>query len=311
MSPPFPVPSDVRLYIDSVFRRVNRRVSTALTNTPNIHEEALDFMVISALAEFSAPHRLPSNYLVDMDVHFLGGGRHFDAKWEIADIGVIVIYRRGENVVRTKIALLQSKRLYPREVDFVEAEPIAKPGGYGWLSLPTAFPAQHERTFTFDASCRYSALQVGDGQWQRIAEYEKRHNIPVHYLLYHPLQIPFNQIVPLTADRRHDDQIDPDVGARVVRAEMLRECTSQLPRNYAPSLDEIRNCTANVAQFVDELGWSLNHFMSEEVVDCREGYIADDAEADAGLFAVFNQRGAPISAAFRVTVEAPAEVGNP
>lgn len=305
MSAPFEIPADVVDYINSVFQNVNGRVSLAMANTPNVHEETLDFIFISTIAEFAAPVVLPSDFIVDINVHFLGGGRHYE-NWEIADLGVIVMYARGAEHLRTKVALLQSKRLYPREVDFVENEAVTKPGGFGWLALPSAFPAQHVRQFSFDGECRYSALQVGDGQWQRIAEYEERHRIPVHYLLYHPQRIPFRQIIPLAADRRVPEAAEVEFGARVVRSTDMRGATVGMSRNYAPSVGELGSRIAGSAPGEDIFGWPIDIFMSSEVLSCREGYIADDPASDDGLNAVFNLRSGPISAAFRISITAPA-----
>jgi len=58
-----------------------------------------------------------------MDIHYLGGMRHWGA-WEIADIGVIVMLRRRGKVQRSKLGLLQSKRLYPAEQDYEEDQPV-------------------------------------------------------------------------------------------------------------------------------------------------------------------------------------------
>jgi hypothetical protein len=48
---------------------------------------------IDTLSDVAAPHITPTGYVVDIDVHFLGQGRHWRS-WEIADLGVIVNYRQ-------------------------------------------------------------------------------------------------------------------------------------------------------------------------------------------------------------------------
>jgi len=131
--PPFPIPDDVREWVRSVFSSCNARVTGKLDRLPTTHETSLDLSLIEALSQVSAPVRTPSGHLVRIDVHFLGGGRHFGT-WEVADIGALLIYRSGTEVVRTKVALLQSKRLYPIEQAFEEDSPLTYATGFGRLN---------------------------------------------------------------------------------------------------------------------------------------------------------------------------------
>ena len=213
---PVPLPADVVDYITQTFDLANREVSTRIDRMPTTHEENLDFAFIDALASAAGPHVAPSGVVVDFDIHFVGGGAHW-GRWEIADLGVIVNFRRARSLIRTKVLLLQSKRLYPKESEFVEFRGLTRLGGFGSLMEPTWLPAQEERTFTFTSDCRYKALQVGDDQWARIKAYEDEHAIPVHYLLYHPSDLPYAREIPTrlpVADRTGPTA----VGARVVGA---------------------------------------------------------------------------------------------
>lgn len=276
-----------------------------MTRLPNVHESSLDFALIDTLGLIAAPYVTQSGYLVDVDVHFLGGGRHWGS-WEIADIGVIVTYRQAGALVRTKVALLQCKRLYPREVEFVEDEPISKEFGMGSLFYPGPLPAQAPRKFTFDKTCHYRALQVGDEQWRAIQGYEQNFRIPIHYLLYHPRSIPSSQIVPLNAPYL-PTRAKPTVGCRVLRASALQQALGVRARNYAPSYTDL------VGLGIDgdrRVGWRLEEFMADHVLSCREGYISDHPTSDEGLDRVFNRRGAPISAAIRVSIDAPENIND-
>jgi hypothetical protein len=106
------LPPDVIEWVGSVFAARNRQSTESLTMTPNIQEEWLDHTWVDELARFSSPQVLSSNWVVRIDAHFLGGMRHF-SRWEIADIGVLVKMRLGPSLRKSKLVLLQSKRLYP------------------------------------------------------------------------------------------------------------------------------------------------------------------------------------------------------
>src|ERR1043166_2302634 len=79
---------------------------------PNAPEESLDLTWVEYLSHFSSPVVLDSNWVVKVESHYLGGLRHFYT-WEIADIGILVFLRFGGARNKSKVALLQSKRLYP------------------------------------------------------------------------------------------------------------------------------------------------------------------------------------------------------
>ena len=307
MPPPFPIPADVRAFIHDSFARCNARISSRLTRLPTLHETYLDMCFIDSLSDVAAPHITPTGYVVDIDVHFLGQGRHW-ATWEIADLGVIVNYRQHGHLLRTKVALLQSKRLYPRESEFVEDEALSKYNGFGDLVKPPNLPAQTSMTFRFDNSCRYRALQVGDEQWKAIAEYEQRFAIPVHYLLYHPSALPSEQVIPVpTATRLTAPR--PSVGARVCRATALHGGLNQHPRNYAPSYGDMLVALGRSDARSRVFGGRLETFVAGDLLYCRDGYVAGSPDpSDVGLLRVFAQRGAPIAAALRIDITAPEEV---
>src|SRR5690625_3319638 len=117
---PVPLPADVVDYVTRTFGLANDAVSSRIDRMPTTHEENLDLTFIDALASATGPHVVRSGVVVDFDIHFVGGGAHWGDRWEIADLGVIVNFRRSGSLIRTKVLLLQSKRLYPVETDFVE-----------------------------------------------------------------------------------------------------------------------------------------------------------------------------------------------
>src|SRR3954452_17592083 len=106
------LPSDVVEKVRAIFAACNVRRTELLSMNPNTQEEWLDHTWISEAVQFSSPHVLSSGWVVKVEAHFLGGMRHY-RRWEIADIGVLVHLRLGPGDRRSKVVLLQSKRLYP------------------------------------------------------------------------------------------------------------------------------------------------------------------------------------------------------
>lgn len=291
---PIPIPDDVLAYLRTTFSLANERVTRRIDEMPTLHEEALDFAFIEMLSGASGPHIGASGVVVDLDVHFVGSGWHYD-RWEVADLGLIINFRLNGATLRTKIVLLQSKRMYPREVDFVEDRGLVRQGGFGSLMQPSIFSGQ-PRTFRFDDSCRYKALQVGDDQWRAIEAYEQQYEIPVYYNLYHPSVLPISRDIPVRLSEPAPSQ-PIVVGSRVLSASALRSKSLTMPRNYAPSYDELQTTGA--------VGISVQDFICDQVLACREGYIADDPSTDAGVNRIFNQRAAPIAAAIRFDIDFP------
>jgi hypothetical protein len=109
------IPEDVLRWIRQVFAGGNTRVTEKLIRNPNLPEESLDLSWIEHLSRFSAAERFPSGWMVRIESHYLGGLRHF-RNWEIADIGLLVFLRLAPGSSVSKVALLQSKRLYPNGV---------------------------------------------------------------------------------------------------------------------------------------------------------------------------------------------------
>jgi hypothetical protein len=304
---PFPLPLEVINWIRDVFASVNRRVSSKLTAFSTTHETSLDMSFIEEVSEHSAPVKFSSGWLVRLETHFLGGGRYW-GKWEIADIGVLIVFRRAGVVQQTKIALLQSKRLYPVEAQTTaEDHPIDYIVGFGRL-----LPAEQEyrsavkaRAFSFLENSRYRALEYGDGQYQAILTYENDTAIPVHYLLYNPMQLPVTITYPVEADATKPPMGSGRIGARVISAVSLDAelKQQQIGAGDNPAFNQIFASTASSTS----PPWPLEYFIADLVLSCKEGHLAGvNPMEDEALFTVFNRRSGPISAAIAITIDAPA-----
>jgi len=312
VAPPIPIPADVRLWLSGVFAGCNERVAGTMTQVPTIHEVPLDMTFIQHFLSVSAPHRFPSGWTVEISTHYLGGGRHYGEwgdwprRWEIADIGLLVVFRQGGKVLRSKVALLQSKRLYPDEQDLDEDAPVDYMIGFGRLlhSDDDWAAVTPPRTFSFTEHPRYQPLMTGVTQHNAIASYEQQRNIPVYYLLYNPHQVPSSAIVPLIGEQEPKGTCE--VGCRIVPARQLRIMLTGQPHGHSPAYGELHASLGDpFTPALHPAGWRLEHFVAGLLLDCETGYIAE-SRTDGGLNYIFNRRSGPIAAALAVTLDAPA-----
>jgi len=296
-----------------VFGSCNERVASIVTEVPTTHETPLDMTFVQHFLGVSAPHHFESGWTVDLSTHYLGGGRHWSEwpdwplrRWEIADIGLLVLFRQRGKLMRSKVALLQSKRLYPDELDWDEDSPLDYAVGFARLYRSDEDWGQvmAPRQFTFTSQSRYKALVSGVGQYKAIANYEEQRKIPVYYLLYNPLDVPTTTTIPITPGRP-PTAAPCNVGCRVIPAAHLRAVLNGQPDGSSPAYGEL---TASLTEPFDvavhRAGWRLEHFVVNLLLECETGYIAAGPN-DNGLNYVFNRRSGPISAALAVTLDAP------
>lgn len=292
------IPDEVVGWVRGVFATVNARVSGTLSRIPSHHEDALDHAFIGALNEIPTVAGL-SGWGVYIQTHFLGGRRYY-YNWEIADIGVLLVLRDRSAVRRVKVGLLQSKRLYTREVKALPDQRRRYEVGFGGLlSDPSEFRRMAKgRTFKFDESCRYQAMDLEGRQAHTIAEYSAKERIPVYYLFYNPVELPWSvrvpalKLVPLPSVK---------AGCRVIPDTIIRTEHEKLA--VAPSFAELTQLTGFGT--THRGGWSLEHFVADELLACREGYVAKVGKSDDTLYRLFSERSGPISAAVALTIEAP------
>ncbi len=215
------------------------------------------------------------------------------------------MFRQGGKVVRTKVALLQSKRLYPDEQDLDEDTPIDYMIGFRRLfhSDDDWDAVTQPRSFAFTEHSRYKALMTGVTQYNAIASYETQRNIPVYYLLYNPRQIPSAAVVPLVGGHEVDGPCE--VGCRIIPARQLRNALTGTPDGHSPAYGELRaTLGAPFSPDIHPTGWRLEHFVTDLLLECETGYIAE-SRSDGGLNYIFNRRTGPIAAALAVTLDAP------
>jgi hypothetical protein len=292
------IPADVTEWIRAVFRECNERITEKLSNNPNLPEESLDLTWIEHLSQFASPVTLSSSWTVKIETHYLGGLRHF-RNWEIADIGMLMFFRRGGALERSKVALLQSKRLYPSNNTVQEEDKIDYEIGFARLADPESLrrSVAIQAEFKFDERCRYGALVANSDQVKAITEYQKQNKTPIYYQLYNPWQIPFVQRVPLSQFKRPSGKLK--LGTRVIPAANVHKLLASHVSGHKPSLSDLKALLLDAP-----FGWTLEHFVADLVLGCIEGS-AFNSISEAHIQNLFYRRSGPIAAAIAISIEAP------
>jgi hypothetical protein len=295
------IPVDAIAVAERAFADANRVVSERMCRMPNVWETSLDQALIEAIAAHSGPVKVGSGWTVRIETHFLGGGRHF-GNWEIADLGVLVVVRERGVVRRSKVGLLQSKRLYPVEVSMDEAERYHFESGIFrlWESEELAVEASKPGVFRFSKESEYKQLLAGDDQIARIREFEELKGANVEYLLYNPMVLPWEQAHPLVepinvpaANR---------LGCRVVASSAIREFVSSLNGGSSPNIGGLQSgLPSPYSRAPSRGGRTLESYISR-LIACKEGY---SFSGDDGIISVFGRRTGPIAAGIGLTFEAP------
>lgn len=295
------IPSDAKEYVRGAFGSANDAASRLISTQPFTHEETLDQVLIAQLTGYAAPHQLGSGALVTIHTHFIGGRRHF-LNWEVADIGIFMEYRVRGRRIKTKVVLFQSKRLYAKEIlHRDEARPDHYMQGISRLLLENEDYDRltSQRDFTFNDKCLYREIEKGNDQMQVMEEYVKQSNIPIHYLLYNPLEMPWQVSLPVSQSQTQNNE----VGARVISRELVRNALSNSNKNASPSFGALfrpsdRQGKRNVG------GLSLQDYLVDQVLECHDGYVAPP-EGDDTLGRLFFARSGPIAAAVAVSIDVP------
>lgn len=292
------VPADVTDWIRKIFRECNERIAEKLSNNPNIPEESLDLTWIEHLTQFASPVTLSSAWTVKIETHYLGGLRHF-YRWEIADVGVLVFFRQAGKVQRSKVALLQSKRLYPSNNTVQEEDKIDYEIGFARIADPESLARSVavQAEFRFDEKCLYGALAANSDQVKVIDDYQQKNKIPVYYQLYNPWKVPFTQRIPLSTFKRPSGKLE--LGTRVLTATNVHKLLAGFGDGRKPSLAEIKNLDPN-----NLFGWPLEHFVADLLLGCVEGSLFKDISEER-IQTLFYRRSGPIAAAIAISIEAP------
>jgi hypothetical protein len=292
------IPNDVIVWFRSAFAEANRVVTETLLNVPNAREPSLDDTFIQALIPLSAPTLMASGAIVRMDIHNIGGLRRV-ARWEIADIGIVVFIIRAGKIIARKVALLQAKRLYPKNLAVDENDPVGFMYGFNALLRKDPSPASMAlvRRFEFNRNNLYAALTAGSQQQRLIEQFVRSSGNTVDYLLYNPPAVPSSVHYPVVS--RHVLNQAPPLGCRVVSLAAMMEVLSKLDKGRAPSLRQIEN------EAVDG-GWRVEEWAADMLLTCKVGRPYDASEENV-LLPIIERRTGPIGAAIAINIELPAD----
>ena len=290
------IPTDVVDYVRNVIRFASDQTTERISNQPNVREMSRDDTLVHSIGRFSAPKHLPSDTIVKIEVHNTGGLRQWD-RWELADIAFVVHVSYGGSPLVQKIGLLQSKRLYPENLDVDADDPIEFWYGLNGLLDPPELstPPLRTTTYKFTDSSIYGAIVLNSDQVRYMQEFHEQFGESIFYLLYHPHEVPFEHTLPATS---YHSISFPPLGPRVVRSraiESVLDKTSVPTRS--PSFKEIRSSAGRD-------NWRLEIWAAELLLRCKVGrqYSSEDEELITRLV---RRRTGPIGAAIRINIALP------
>ena len=296
------IPNAVIDYVRETFATANEKVSRALTVHPALHEESLDHILVAELTATPPAFFAAEKVGLVIESHWLGGRRMY-GRWEIADIAFFVILRKLGRLQQRKVALLQTKRLYSKEISVAELDDADFAIGIGRLGDRTdpLIPLSTQRAFSFENACVYGAMRAGSPQISRIDSYVREKGIPVYYGLYNPLRLPHSSIYPAPVGA--DAALKNDIGCRIIGAPLVHNALASTHMGSAPSYEDVlQPAPLDNDDPSSRNGWRLERFVADEVLRCRQGALFND-DLDPNLRALFYERSAPITAAISITID--------
>jgi hypothetical protein len=294
------IPNIIMEFLNKHIGECNNKIANDLSTFPGTHEESLDLAFISHFAKNQGPYKFGSKWTLKFDAHYIGGGRHF-RNWEVADLGFMIIFRKNGKIVRSKLAFLQSKKLYANAVRHMPVDPFYRQG----MGRLLVTDEEHEdvvakRKFIFEEKSKYKAFRKNSDQHDAMSSFSNRFGVKLYYLFYNPTVIPLEIASPV--------EIIPDiktniVGCRVVPKPMLDEALEKYADNHMPTYGELKYLLSG--EFTDrqhDAGWRLEHFVNDLFIGCKEGLI-DDSPNFSTMISLLNQKSAPISSALSITFD--------
>jgi hypothetical protein len=295
MNPWIALPQDVLAFVSAAFATANEEATKRLINVPNVREGSLDDAFVEAFVPNSAPTVLPSGTTIKMDIHNVGGLRRAGS-WETADIGVIVYVFRREYLICRKIGLLQSKRLYPKNNDVDDKDPVDFFYGMNaFLKRGEKSPlGTLHRTYDFDEQCVYGEIKAESDQINFISDFNKRFGTAVYYMLYNPPDLPCSVQYPVMA---RQSVSSPKIGCRIHSAADIHAAVTSLRKGAAPSYAMVGASTNS--------DWRVEHWASE-LLACKVGRQFDQTD-DEMLERLVVRRTGPIGAAILISIALPGD----
>lgn len=260
----------------------------------------MDNNFIAYFSKLAGPVRVDPNWTVRFEAHFIGGGRHYYT-WEVADIGLMIIFRRNGKILRSKMAFLQSKKLFADSVKAPQRDPYMRMGMGRLLDTKEEhLELVKTRTLRFEEKSKYKSFKKESVQQEAMSSFQQRFNINMYYLFYNPLRLPHSIVSPLETQ---PDLTENEIGCRVITKDFLDEALKIHPKNYVPSYGDIKYMlTGDFVNKEHTAGWRLEYFAIDLMMGCKEGLV-DDSPNFGTLQELLYQKSSPISAALSITVD--------
>lgn len=120
--------------------------------------------------------KFDSNWTLRLDAHFIGGGRHYRT-WEVADIGLMVIFRRNGKIIRSKLTFLQSKKLFASPLQLTSYDPYHRRGmGRLLVTDDEHLDLVKPRLLKYSELSRYKAFKVRSEQEKAMTDFSTEYN---------------------------------------------------------------------------------------------------------------------------------------
>jgi len=296
----YQLPEEVIGFVRNHFSNCNDQLAHSLSLFPGIREESLDNNFIAYFSKIGGPVKVNPNWNVRFEAHFIGGGRHYHT-WEVADIGLMVVFRKKGKIIRSKMAFLQSKKLYADNVKFPERDPYGRMGMGRLLDTDSEHRYKAKtKILKFEEKSKYKAFKKDSEQQNAMSSFQKHFGIKMYYLFYNPFVIPHIIQSPLEGEIGLTEN---KVGCRIMTKDVLDEALKIHSKNHTPSYGDIKYMLEG--EFMDEEhagGWRFEYFIADLLLRCKEGLI-DDSPNFETLQELLHQKSNPISAALSITID--------
>jgi len=293
------LPNDVKEFMQNLVKECNHNVSYNLSAFPYTHEESLDHKLIGEFIG-KGPRKFGSNWTIRFDAHYIGGGRHL-RNFEVADLGLMVIFRKKGKILRSKLAFLQSKKLYANTIKLDAFDPYYRQGmGRLLVTNEEHLVLIESKKIKYAENSKYKALSTGSEQEDVMRSFSNRFNVKLYYLFYNPCDIPWEIKSPLEFLPEIEEN---KVGCRVVPKPDLDKALKTYDTDYKPTYGDIKY-QLDCLNFSDahDAGWRLAYFINDLLIRCKEGLI-DDSPNFETMISLLNQKTSPISSALSITFD--------
>ena len=294
------IPGDVKAFLVERFSDCNKKIAFQLSTFPNAHEEALDLLFISYFAVMQGAIKFDSRWTLRLDAHFIGGGRHYRT-WEVADIGLMVMFRRNGKMIRSKLTFLQSKKLFAHPLQLKSYDPYHRHGmGRLLVTDDEHLELVTPRLLKYSELSRYKAFKVGSEQEKAMADFSTEYNVPLHYLFYNPCLIPWQIQSPVEG---LPEITENKVGCRVVAKPVVDNILKNAKNDSSPSYKDLKTGFGKAfPKLRSEAGWRLEHFICDLFIGGSEG-VVDDSPNFKLMTQIMSRKSSPISSALSITFD--------